>query len=276
MQHYLIDVFTDTPGMGNPAAVVIGDGALAVADMAAVAARLGIATTFIDPAPVPSLSYLLPSGATMALCGHGTLAALAVLARHGRRGRFTIGTPSGELPVSVEAGLFGLGMRPPTLSAALDPTPAASALGIDVDAIGGEVQVGSAGRAKLLVPLRSIAALDALAPDPRRVAECCAAVGATGLYAFTTQARSAGTQAEARHFTVGAGFAEDPVTGVAAVALAAWLWQHGLHPAGSAVRIGQGQKMGRPGVACVHHDDDGHTWLRGQALLRAVPAQAGA
>jgi predicted PhzF superfamily epimerase YddE/YHI9 len=46
MQVNLVDVFTTTPGQGNPAAVVIG--CLSVGEMQHIAATTGLETTFVD------------------------------------------------------------------------------------------------------------------------------------------------------------------------------------------------------------------------------------
>ncbi|MFZ5817333.1 MAG: PhzF family phenazine biosynthesis protein [Bacillota bacterium] len=265
MERYLVDVFTTEPGKGNPGAVVLDAGSLSEAEMGRLAAELGLETTFVDGT---ALSYYQPSGAPMTLCGHGTLAALAVLGQRGRSGRFTIRTPAGDLPVSVEPYLLGMAMPPVTLQEPVDPAIAARGLGIEPGAIDGPVQVASAGRPKLLVPLRSTEALDGLRPDPTAVEEACAAVGATGIYPFTLVPRSFGAVADARHFPAGAGMLEDPVTGVAAVALAWYLWHHGAAPGCGSIKIEQGHAMGRPGMVAVRQEGDGRTWIYGTAVIR--------
>lgn len=265
MERYLVDVFTTEPGKGNPAAVVLGGDDLSGAEMAGLAAELGVETTFVSGT---TLRYYQPSGVAMMLCGHGTLAALAVLQQKGRSGRFTVSTPSGELPVAVEPYLLGMAMPPVTFAEPVDPAVAARGLGIEVGDIDGPVQVASAGRPKLMIPLRSAASLDALSPDPAAVEEACAATGATGLYPFTLQARSFGAVADARHFPSGAGIDEDPVTGTAAVALAWYLWRHGAAPGCGALKIEQGHAMGQPGMVAVRQEGDGRTWIFGQAVIR--------
>lgn len=261
MQAQLVDVFTLTPGEGNPAAVVTGAGHLSNADMAGIAASLGLETTFVDGT---TLRYYQPSGAAMTLCGHGTLAALAVL---GQQGDFQVSTPAGDLQVRVDAHLSGMQMPPVTLGEPLAPEVAARALGIAPGDIDGPVQVGSAGRPKLLVPLRSTEALDALRPAQADIDEACATVGATGIYPFTCQERVFGTLADARHFCTGAGIYEDPATGVAAVALGWYLWHHGVAPGCCRIKISQGHAMGRPSLILVRQDDTGHLWIHGQAVI---------
>ncbi|HYF92755.1 MAG TPA: PhzF family phenazine biosynthesis protein [Symbiobacteriaceae bacterium] len=261
MQAHFVDVFTLTPGQGNPAAVVMNAGDLTHAQMASIAAELGLETTFVDGT---TLRYYQPSGTAMTLCGHGTLAALAAL---GIQGEFKVSTPAGDLDVVVDPYLFGLAMPPVTLGDMLDPAVATKALGIRPEDIDGPVQVGTAGRPKLIVPVRSLEALDALRPDPAAVDRACATLGATGIYVFTAEARILGTMAEARHFCTGAGIYEDPVTGMAAVVLAWYLWHHGVAPGCCRIKIGQGHAMGRPGLIMVRQQDGDHLWIHGQAVI---------
>jgi PhzF family phenazine biosynthesis protein len=200
----------------------------------------------------------------MTLCGHGTLAALAVM---GKQGKFTVSTPAGDLGVSVEPHLAGMAMPPVTFGEELDPAVAARGLGIEAGAIDGPVQVVGAGRPKLIVPLTSLEALDGLAPEETAVEEGCAATGATGIYPFTRKERVFGAMADARHFPAGAGIKEDPVTGVGALALAWYLWRYGVAPGCGSVKIAQGHAMGRPGLVMVRQESGGDTWIYGQVAL---------
>lgn len=260
MQAHLVDVFTTTPGQGNPAAVVLDAGGISGAEMGGIAARLGIETTFVDGT---TLRYYQPSGAAMTICGHGTLAALSVMEM---KGRFTVSAPAGDLAVSADRGLFGVEMPPVTLNDPLDPAIAARGLGIDPGMIDGPVQVASAGRPKLLVPLRSLDALDGLRPDQHAVEEVCAEIGATGIYPFTREQRVFGCTADARHFCSGAGMYEDPVTGVAAAALAWYLWFHACAPGCVGLKIAQGHAMGRPGLMLIRQEPGRKVWVCGQAV----------
>ncbi|HYG58625.1 MAG TPA: PhzF family phenazine biosynthesis protein [Symbiobacteriaceae bacterium] len=261
MQAHFVDVFTTTPGQGNPAAVVMDAGRLSGPEMAGIAAQLGVETTFVDGT---TLRYYQPSGHAMVLCGHGTMAALAVM---GNEGEYTVSTPVGDLPVKVERYLFGMAMPPVTFGPALDPQIAATALGIDLSQIDGPVQIVGGGRPKLIVPLMSLEALEALRPDSQAVEEACTGVGATGIYPFTRKVRALGASAEARHFPAGAGIYEDPVTGVGGLALAWYLWHYGCCGGCCGVKVAQGFEMGRPGMMMIRQEQDGHTWLYGQAAI---------
>jgi PhzF family phenazine biosynthesis protein len=256
-----VDVFTTEPGRGNPAAVVLDAGGLSGAEMGGIAARLGLETTFVDGV---TLRYYMPEGQPMNLCGHGTIAALAVM---GRKGRFHVETPAGELGVEVQPYLLGMAMPVVTFGEPVGAEVAAAALGVALSEIDGPVQAVGAGRPKLMVPVVSSGVLDRIVPDQARVAEACAATGTTGLYPFTRHARGFGAHADARQFPAGGGIVEDPVTGTAAVALAWYLWRHGLAPGCGALKIEQGHAMGRPGQVLVKQEPGGHAWIYGQAVV---------
>lgn len=274
MKALLVDVFTSSPGEGNPAAVVLEADSLTPEEMARIAVATGLETTFVIGS---GLRYFQPSGAPMNICGHGTLAALAAM---GRKGRFRVTAPVGELSVTVEPNLLGMAMPPVTFGAPVQPEMAAEALGLGAEALAAEgvrfgsdepvplpVLPGGAGRPKLLIPIRSFALLDSIRPDPERVEAACAATGTTGLYPFTLAPRSPVAVAEARQLPAGAGMLEDPVTGVAAVALAWYMWKHGLVPGCGTLQIEQGHAMGRPGRVLIRQEPDGATWIFGTAVM---------
>ncbi len=89
MEVYQLDVFTQTPGEGNPAGIVPealeGDEEL----FGAVARQLSLETAFIlktqtaGPSPTFQLRYFAPNGQEMNLCAHATLGALYLLATKG-------------------------------------------------------------------------------------------------------------------------------------------------------------------------------------------------
>ncbi len=260
MKAHLVDVFTTEAGKGNPGAVVVASG-LSGAEMGGIAARLGMETTFVDGT---TLRYYQPEGNPMTLCGHGTLAALSVM---GLTGKFTVSTPAGDLEVAVEEHRLGMAMPSVTFSDPVDPKVASEALGVDLDDMLTPVQACGAGRPKLMVPVETTEILDSIMPDPGKIAAACAATGTTGLYPFTLKPRGFGVIAEARQFPSGGGIVEDPVTGVAAVALAWYLWKHGVAPGCGSLHIEQGYAMGRPGHVMVKQEPDGHTWIFGNTVL---------
>ncbi|MFC0081799.1 PhzF family phenazine biosynthesis protein [Aciditerrimonas ferrireducens] len=93
---HLLEAFTEGPGTGNPAGVVLLARWPEEAWMQAVAARLGLSeTAFVVPGPAPGragLRWFTPR-TEVALCGHATLAAAWVVGRE----TVTFETASGPL-----------------------------------------------------------------------------------------------------------------------------------------------------------------------------------
>ncbi|MDQ1740429.1 MAG: trans-2,3-dihydro-3-hydroxyanthranilate isomerase, partial [Pseudonocardiales bacterium] len=161
-------------------------------------------------------------------------------------------TSAGSYPVGWDDGsppLVSIDHLDSQIGPALAVTgEVAGSLGVPVDQLaGGDLRVVSIARAKLLVPLIGAEAVHAAQPDPDRLAELCRRVGATGAYVFAPHPDGRPDHLVARQFPVDAGVAEDPATGVAAGALAAYLSHRSEAPPGwSVIEVDQGDAMGRP------------------------------
>ncbi len=240
-------VFALDAGGGNPCPVVLAADGLGDGAMQALARHFGLDTAFVLRPRAPDadlrLRYFLPER-EMGFSGHATIAAL-------RAWRGATGDARAELRFETANGVFGATMtaREPDLGPALReddvdvtlatgapafglvlaPEDVAPALGVPlaaVDVSRGPVQLVGAPRAKVLVPLADHLALDAAAPDFALLWSQCERWNATGFYAFTLRPEHASSSADARQFPYRAGFPEDPATGVAAAALAAYLARH--------------------------------------------------
>jgi predicted PhzF superfamily epimerase YddE/YHI9 len=77
----IVDVFVGPDALGNPAGVVVDDVGLEDARMAAIAAEVGLSeTAFVRPSPLgASIRWFTPT-CEVDICGHATMAAVAVLA----------------------------------------------------------------------------------------------------------------------------------------------------------------------------------------------------
>jgi trans-2,3-dihydro-3-hydroxyanthranilate isomerase len=126
------------------------------------------------------------------------------------------------------------------------------------------VMNAATSRVKTLVPVRSRAILDSIAPDFSRIAEVCDAIGSTGLYPFALVDRATATLA-ARQFPRSSGYPEDAATGIAATALASGLRQFGV-TSSTKVTVHQGEAMGRPSKIIVTFRGD-QCWLSGHVEL---------
>jgi PhzF family phenazine biosynthesis protein len=106
----------------------------------------------------------------------------------------------------------------------------------------------SVARPKLIVPLSDAGAVHTARPDLPALWELCRRLDTTGAYIFAPHPDGRRDHFVARQFPVDAGYPEDPATGVAAAALAAYL-ADGLYPgqpAWARITIDQGDAMGRP------------------------------
>lgn len=215
-----VDVFTDRPFAGNPAAVCLPEAAMEEARMAEIARELACPNTaFVVPRAAGDgydLRWYTAGGVEVALCGHATLASAHVLYEQGRLGRATparFHTQSGVL-VTTLAGDGAIEMDfPAEVAVRVEDAPAALTAGLDADL----VWVGR-NRLDYVVEVADEAVLRRLAPDLPTLAQ----VETRGI---VVTARAAGGLEEAgydyalRFFAPRVGIPEDMVTGTAHCAL---------------------------------------------------------
>lgn len=200
---YQIDAFTDRLFHGNPAAVVLLDGWLPDATLAAIAAENNLAETafVIAQTTVSPLRWFTPA-VEVDLCGHATLATAHVLFRYRYAAAQTLrfSTRSGELRVSREGALLSLDFparpgKPVAISDAI------------VDAIGRRPREALLAR-DLLVVLDNEAEVHAFKPDFAKIA-------ALDAFALIVSAPGERVDFVSRFFAPKGGIPEDPVTGSA-------------------------------------------------------------
>jgi PhzF family phenazine biosynthesis protein len=267
---YQIDAFTNRPFSGNPAGVVANAEGLTEGQMQAIARELNNSeTAFLLPPLGPDhdvhVRFFTPT-TEVPICGHATISAHYVRALEGAPAGVTRQlTGAGVLPVEIEkkpeVGVrIWMTQKPATFEHILTVDQRGRllrALNLSADALAtfGEVQVVSTGHSKVMVPLRSRAALEALRPDLAILSTLSIELRCNGYYPFTLDAPSVGTFSSGRMFAPAIGIAEDPVTGNAAGPLGAYLLRTGLVVPGVDARVtfvvGQGEAMGRPGSILV-------------------------
>jgi len=263
---FQVDAFTRQRFAGNPAGVVLDADGLSEAQMLAIARELNNSETAFVLAPRDAshevwIRYFTPT-VEVPVCGHATVAAHYVRAKAlGASGRLRQLTGAGVMQIDIEpadAGEVRIWMRqnPPQFGHEFDPAQRAAlaaGLGIEDAEFGeGPIQVVSTGHSKVMVPLRSRARMDALAPDGPKLAAISRAIGCNGFHVFALDAPEPGVLAHGRMFAPAIGIAEDPVTGNANGPLGAYLVRYRLiEPAlyrdGLRATMGQGEAMGRPG-----------------------------
>lgn len=267
----VVTVFADGPGGGNPAPIVLDATGLDDAAMQAVARSYGHESAFvIDPDGTGcdlALRFWVPNH-EMSMCGHATVGSVWLLAQLGRlprAGEVTVHTGSGVVRARIDPAGDVRVSQPAGRVESVDGPLVLDALGVTGADLVGPVVNATTSRTKTLVPLSSVDVLDALRPDPVAVDRACAAVGSTGLYPHVVTGERT---VDARQFPRGAGYPEDPATGVAAAALAFGLLDRGVVAAdGGPITVRQGRAMGRPSRIEVRFEvtdgEVGGCWLGG-------------
>lgn len=263
MQLTIVDAFTQTPGAGNRAGVVLDAAGLDAEAMQRIAAVLGASeTAFLLEPPrngTVRLRYFAPAE-EIDFCGHATVATFHLLAERGvlkSPGTYRLECKAGALDVELEA-TGSRGTRAwivtPRLPWVESPVPletVMSLVGGTVEMVDRSLPVLRNGH-RVMVPLRLREDVWALAPRSGALAETLRPHGLSGVYVFTLETKDASSVAHSRYFVPGIGVAEDPVTGSAAGPLGMYLATHGVLalPDGSGTvraRIEQGDAIGKPG-----------------------------
>ena len=269
---YLVTVFADGPGGGNPAPIVVDADGWTDEQMQAVATRSGHESAFVlagrDGGDV-GLRFWVPRH-EMTMCGHATVGATWLLHELGRlpAGRpISVHTASGVVRAQVRTDGAEVSQPPGRVTplSTAETHEVATVLGVGPDELAGPVVNAATSRTKTLVPVDSSARLDAIVPLWDEVEALCTRLDSTGLYPYAVSGRDP-LVVDARQFPRGSGYPEDPATGIAAAALAYGLLERGLlSPDGSTLTVRQGRAMGRPSRISVRLDPDGSgCWVGGR------------
>ncbi len=259
-RYVLISAFTETPGHGNEAGVVLDAAGMSNSDMQRAAARIGAPeSVFVTQREggVVWVRYFTPTQ-EIEFCGHATIALGLMLAQRGQwdGAGVQLETQVGRIPLELEQDgtqlphiwmwQRELELRP------LDRNlrgPLAAALGIDARLIhrGLPMVSASTGLWSAFVPLLDSFILDHLEPDMAAIRDLSSELGVSGLHPYAPMGPR--TYA-ARDFAPLVGIPEDPVTGSASGALIALLGASGALPRTGNRAEGvcyQGHAMGSPG-----------------------------
>ena len=290
-----VDVFTDTPFLGNPLAVVLDGEGLSDAQMQAFAAWTQLSETTFVLSPTPEGSArgadyrvrIFTPGAELPFAGHPTLGTAHAWLQAGGQPR-----RGGQLVQECGVGLVNLkatadrwAFAAPTLQCQT-PTPAVladvlAALGLQEDEVLAAQDLNN-GPHWLGILIDSVDSLLALTPDHAALKRLNTKVGVaakrqapeSGLirranrearaFAPSTHIANDPTDLEVRAFAAPVGIAEDPVTGSLNASLAQWLMADGHMPAAYSAR--QGTVLGRAGQVFLSKDGQGQIWVGGDVV----------
>lgn len=286
-------MFSDSPFGGNPVVVVPDPGPMTADEMQALArgmtfSETGFVVTPSDPSAAFGLRCFTPT-TEVAFSGHQLLGAAYVMAT---LGRLPSNGPRTEIYAEVGGVLHPVTLEHPSqgvdkiamvegLTSFGDPIgdlgAIASALCIDPLEIlhtGLPVQAVETGLKCLIVPVSTLAAVREMRPVGQAVDELLQDVGCACVLAFSTTTLSPRNDVHVRVFAPPLGIDEDPATGTANGALAAYLVRHGAAEARPTARLRseQGSEMGRPSVIEMQVDAsaDPMTIVVGGRVARSV------
>lgn len=273
-----VDVFSPRAGLGNPLAVVHASEGLDTPTMQAIARWMNLAeTTFLLPPTSAQADYqvrIFTTRQEIAFAGHPSIGSahaalasgLATLARGPVLNQECL---AGILPIRVtdDAGVRSLSVRVPRSRivryAAADDAVLWHALR---DCRLGRLPPAlvEGGRRWWLAELASELDVRSMRPDSNSIAALAQATGSLGLCVF---ARCTG-QAHGlvvRAYPLGVGLNEDPASGAANAAIAAFLDEaDALGDLGHAYRVSQGREMSRDAQLQLAIDPEGQVWVGGQ------------
>jgi len=243
MKLSIVDVFAEAPYEGNQLAVVEDAAALSGERMQRIAREMNFSeTTFVTArSGARATVRIFTPAEELPFAGHPTLGTAWVLS--GGHGEITLALGAGDVPVRFEAGIGRFTPPPASLGEAIDAARAAQLLGLseaDLDP-GLPPQMVRCGPLFPVVGVRSMEAL-------RRVHCDLELQRRLDLGGFPYAVCRGGYSADADFavrlmFFDGTGVREDPATGSAAAALAAYLRARGET---GAFVLEQGFEIGRP------------------------------
>ena len=249
---FQVDVFTDRPFGGNPLAVFPDAEGLPTDQMQSLAREMNLSeTTFVLPPGAADADFkvrIFTPAAELPFAGHPVVGTHWVLAHLGRvdlsepvtqvRFELGVGVLSADLHVvggKVERVVMTQD-RPAFLAIVEGISELAQGLGLPAEAItetGLPVQLVSTGVPQMMVPVRSLAEIQALDAGKLNTAvlnRICDAVGTKCVMVFALATERPESAVHTRMFAPLLGVPEDPATGSANGALGAYLVHHRAVP----------------------------------------------
>ncbi|WP_147108958.1 PhzF family phenazine biosynthesis protein [Tateyamaria sp. syn59] len=254
-----VDAFTDCPFGGNGCAVVHrGAGLDDATCMAFVRETSLVECTFTGPSDVADIRvrYFLASR-EIPFAGHPTVATVAAMRHRGLipDGALTLETGAGVVPVEVSGMSVRMTQVAPTFGAKPDPALVAAVGGLTAHDITHPPRVTSTGLPFTITVLKDRATLERVRFDMDAFRLYLDALGVHGTdvmepFWCTREGATDAGDTFARLLMAPPSPAEDPFTGSATGAMAAYLWSEALIESPTFVAE-QGHGLGRPGQARV-------------------------
>lgn len=289
-----VDVFTATPYLGNPLAVVLDGEGLSDAEIASFARWTNLSeTTFVLPPVHPDADYrvrIFTPGGELPFAGHPTLGTCHAWLEAGNKSKKSLivqECPAGL--VRIQQALTGLAFAAPPLNRS---APSTTQLAQILEALGLEphqiiaAQVLDNGPTWLGLLLDSTDTVLALTPNHMALKKIGLKVGVAGIYIddnatqliakSSREARAFSASSwvrnepeekvnlEVRGFAAPIGVNEDPVTGSLNASFAQWLITDGFMP--EQYIAAQGTCLNRAGRVHISRDATNQVWVGGSVV----------
>ena len=254
-----VDAFADKAFGGNGCAVVHGGAGLPEAVCTAYVRETSLVEcTTTGPSDVADIRvrYFLASR-EIPFAGHPTIATVAAMRDRGliKGDHLVLETGAGLVQIKLEGDLIEMTQVAPEFGPDADPALVAAAVSLPVDAIVGQPQKVSTGLPFCITVLKDHAALASARLDLGALSRLGQSLGADGIdmmepFLVTLQGATALGDTYSRLLMAPPSPPEDPFTGSATGAMAAYLWRYGLMDK-DRFTAEQGHGLGRPGQARV-------------------------
>ncbi|MBT8154909.1 PhzF family phenazine biosynthesis protein [Epibacterium ulvae] len=254
-----VDAFTDRPFGGNGCAVVHGGADLPEAVACAFVRETSLVEcTFTGPSELADFNvrYFLASR-EIPFAGHPTIATVAALRSRGLvpGSHLTLETQAGIVAIYLDGDEIEMTQIAPVFGTMADPNLVAAAVSLPVEAIVGPPQKVSTGLPFCITVLKDRASLEAAQLNLDALERLGQSIGVEGIdmmepFLVNLEGATEAGDTLSRLLMAPPSPPEDPFTGSATGAMAAYLWHHGLMLKDSFIAE-QGHGLGRPGQARV-------------------------
>ncbi len=254
-----VDAFSERAFGGNGCAVLHDAAHLDEATCKAVVRETSLVEcTFTGPSEIADIRvrYFLASR-EIPFAGHPTVATVAAMRHRGLigDGALTLETGAGVIPVEVAGGRVSMVQTAPEFGAVVPAEVVAAVYGLPAEAILHPPQITSTGLPFCITVLRARADVEAARLDLSGLQSYFDHLGVSGTdlmepFLVCLQGATEAGDTFARLLLAPPSPPEDPFTGSATGAMAAYLWHHGLIEQPDFVAE-QGHGLGRPGTAQV-------------------------
>lgn len=270
------DVFAPRIGTGNPLAVILDSQGLTTDQMQAIAHWTNLAeTTFILPPTHPDADYrvrIFTTRKEIAFAGHPSIGSAHALIDAGLQSK-----QAGVILQECQAGILPIRHRPDSPNNSYSvrvPSSKWLRYADENDPVFCEAlparywtslkpALVEGGRRWWLAQLPDEQSVREFQPDRYAIETLAKASNSLGLCIFAPS-KNDGTDLVVRAFPLGVGIDEDPASGAANAAIAAFLHETGhLATIGYNYRVSQGREIGRDAILSLEVDDAGQVWVGG-------------